>query len=147
MNLKEQLMNDMKAAMKEKDIVRKNAIQMVRASILNYEKNHQVQLDDDGVINVISKEVKKRKDSLVEIEKSNREDLICDMKREINILLSYLPKQLTDEELKKVVIEVIEKTNASSMKDMGKVMGVIAPIINGRADNGRVSKIAKEILK
>ncbi|NLK98867.1 MAG: GatB/YqeY domain-containing protein [Epulopiscium sp.] len=147
MSLKARLLEDMKAAMKEKDNVRKNAIQMVRAAILQVEKDQKIELDDEGIIEVIAKECKKRNDSLVEIEKSDRQDLIDDLKREITILKSYLPEQLSDEELEKIVAEVILEVGASSMKDMGKVMGAVIPKVKGRADNGRISAIAKEKLK
>ncbi|NLM14073.1 MAG: GatB/YqeY domain-containing protein [Epulopiscium sp.] len=147
MSLKAKLMEDMKAAMKEKDTIRKNAIQMVRAAILQVEKDQKIELDDEGIIEVIAKEYKKRNDALVEIEKSDRQDLIDDLKREISILKSYLPEQLSDEELEKIVDEVILEVGASSMKDMGKVMGAIIPKVKGRADNGRISAIAREKLK
>lgn len=147
MSLKAKLMEDMKAAMKEKDTIRKNAIQMVRAAILQVEKDQKIELDDEGIIEVIAKEYKKRNDALVEIEKSDRQDLIDDLKREISILKSYLPEQLSDEELEKIVDEVILEVGASSMKDMGKVMGAVIPKVKGRADNGRISAIAKEKLK
>jgi hypothetical protein len=147
MSLKAKLLEDMKAAMKEKDSVRKNAIQMIRAAILQVEKDQKIELDDEGVIEVIAKEYKKRNDALSEIEKSDRQDLIDDLKREISILQAYLPEQLSDEELEKIVAEVILEVGASSMKDMGKVMGAVIPKVKGRADNGRISAIAKEKLK
>ena len=147
MSLKAKLLEDIKAAMKEKDSVRKNAIQMIRAAILQVEKDQKIELDDEGVIEVIAKEYKKRNDALSEIEKSDRQDLIDDLKREISILQAYLPEQLSDEELEKIVAEVILEVGASSMKDMGKVMGAVIPKVKGRADNGRISAIAREKLK
>ncbi|WP_058486946.1 GatB/YqeY domain-containing protein [Defluviitalea phaphyphila] len=146
MSLKAKLMEDMKAAMKEKDTIRKNAIQMVRAAILQVEKDKRIELNDEDIISVIGKEVKKRKDALSEIEKSNRQDMIDDLKREIDILMNYLPEQLSDEELEKIIDEVILEVGASSMKDMGKVMGAIAPKVKGRADNRRISVIVKQKL-
>lgn len=147
MSLKAKLMEDMKAAMKEKDTVRKNAIQMVRAAILQVEKDQKIELNEEDIIGVISKEVKKRKDALSEIEKSDRQDMINDLKREIDILMNYLPEQLSDEELEKIVAEVILEVGASSMKDMGKVMGAITSKVKGRADNGRISKLVKAKLQ
>lgn len=147
MSLKAKLMEDMKAAMKEKDTVRKNAIQMVRAAILQVEKDQRIELNDDDINEVILKEVKKRKDSLSEIENSNRQDIIEDLKREISLLMSYLPKQLSDDELEKLINEVISDIGASTMKDMGKVMGAIQPKVKGRADNKRISTIVKRKLK
>ena len=145
-SLKETLANDLKCAMKEKDVIRKNTVQMVRSAILQYEKDNLKELDDDGVLDIIAKELKKRRDVLPEYEKSNREDLIDGIKREIEILLSYLPKQLTEEELEKIVKEAVSKTNASSLKDMGKIMQEVMPKVKGRADGKMINEIAKRLL-
>ena len=96
MSLKETLLQDLKAAMKDKDTIRKNTIQLVRAGVLQIEKDNHVELDDDGVLDVIAKELKKRRDSLPEFEKSGRTDLIDNLNKEIEVLLGYLPEQLTD---------------------------------------------------
>jgi uncharacterized protein YqeY len=146
MSLKAQLLTDMKEAMKAKDTLRKNAIQMVRAAVLQIEKDQQIELNDDDIIDVIARELKKRRASLSEFEKSGRQDLIDELKREIEVLIQYLPKQLSDEELEKIVAETISEVGATSMKDMGKVMSTIGPKVKGRADNGRISAIAKRIL-
>ncbi len=148
MSLKEQLQDDLKIAMKDKDIVRKNAVQMLKASVLNYEKDNLTSLDndDDAVLDIIAKELKKRKSSLVEYEKSDREDLINDLKQEIEIIAQYLPEQLSDDELKKIVEETINEVNATSMKEMGKVIGLIIPKVKGKAGNDRVSQMVKELL-
>lgn len=146
MSLKEQLALDLKAAMKDKDVARKKAVQMVRAAILQKEKDDKVVLDDDGVIAVIAKEVKTRKDVLPEYQKSGRDDLIADLEKEINVLMDYLPPQLTTEELTDIVKEAIQKTEASSMKDMGKIMAYVMPKIQGRADGKAVNAIVKELL-
>lgn len=145
-SLKETLANDLKCAMKEKDVIRKNTVQMVRSAILQYEKDNLKELDDDGVLDIIAKELKKRRDVLPEYEKSNREDLIDGIKREIEILLSYLPKQLTEEELEEIVKEAVSKTNASSLKDMGKIMQEVMPKVKGRADGKMINEIAKRLL-
>ena len=108
MSLKEQLAQDLKASMKDKDVIRKNAVQSVRAAVLQVEKDSKVTLDDDGVVGVIAKEVKKRKDVLPDYEKSGREDLIADLKKEIEVLTGYLPSQLTQEELDGIVKEAID---------------------------------------
>lgn len=107
--LKEKLLEDLKNCMKDKNVVRKNVIQMVRAAILQVEKDNGITLDDNQIIDIIAKESKKRKDSLVDYEKSGREDLINELKEEINILAEYLPKQLSMEEVEKIVKEVIEE--------------------------------------
>lgn len=146
MSLKEQLLEDLKEAMKQKEAVRKNAIQMARAAILQVEKDKQITLDDDGVTDVIAKEVKKRKDVLPEYEKSGREDLIRDLNIEIETLMKYLPQQLTEEELEAIVRQTVEETGASSPRDMGKVMQAVMPKVKGRADGKMVNAIVKKIL-
>ena len=146
MSLKETLLQDLKVAMKEKDTIRKNTIQLVRAGVLQIEKDNHVELDDEGVLDVVAKELKKRRDSLPEFEKSGRTDLIDNLNKEIEVLLGYLPEQLTEDEIKKIVEETIAETGASSIKDMGKVMGAVSPKVKGRADNRVVSGYVKELL-
>lgn len=144
--LKEQLANDLKDAMKAKDEIKKNAVQMVRAGVLQVEKDKKITLDDEGIIEVIAKEVKKRKDVLPDFEKAGRADLIEATQREIEILTKYLPSQLTEEELDKIVSETVSETGASSMKDMGKVMSVLMPKVKGRADGKTVNELVKKHL-
>lgn len=146
MSLKEVLAADLKTAMKEKDLIRKNTVQMVRSAILQFEKDNLKELDEDGVLEIIAKELKKRRDVLPEYEKSGRDDLISDIKREIDVLLAYLPAQLTDEELKEIVEKAINEVGATSMKDMGKIMGKVMPETKGRADGKRINEIVKQIL-
>ncbi|MBQ9757233.1 MAG: GatB/YqeY domain-containing protein [Clostridia bacterium] len=146
MALKETLMQDLKDAMKEKDTIRKNTVQMIRSAILQFEKDNLTELDEEGVLEVIAKELKKRRDVLPEYEKSGREDLIGDIKREIEILLTYLPKQLTREELEEIVADAISETGAASMRDIGKIMAAVMPKVKGRADGKMINEIAKEKL-
>ena len=146
MSLKETLLQDLKAAMKDKDSHRKNTNQLVRAGVLQIEKDNHVELDDDGVLDVIAKELKKRRDSLPEFEKSGRTDLIDNLNKEIEVLLGYLPEQLTEDEIQKIVEETIAETGASTMKDMGKVMGAVSSKVKGRADNRVVSGYVKKLL-
>ena len=146
MSLKEQLMDDLKAAMKDKDTVRKNAVQMVRASVLQVEKDNKITLDDEGVIEVVAKEVKKRKDVLPEYEKSGRQELIGELNREIEVLMVYLPAQMSDEEVEALVIEAISQTEAKTMKDIGKVMAVIMPKTKGKADGKVINQFVKKHL-
>ncbi|MBR2476623.1 MAG: GatB/YqeY domain-containing protein [Clostridia bacterium] len=146
MSLKEQLAQDLKESMKDKDTIRKNAVQSVRAAVLQVEKDSKTTLDDDGVIGVIAKEVKKRKDVLPEYEKSGRDELIAELKREIEVLTGYLPSQLTQEELDGIVKEAIDRLGATSMKDMGKIMADVMPKITGRADGGAVNVTVKKLL-
>ena len=147
MSLKDKLLEDMKEAMKEKDTIRKNTVQLIRSGILQIEKDKKVELDDEGVLDVIAKELKKRRDSLPDFEKSGRLDLIADLNREIEILLGYLPEQLSAEEIEKIVDETIVAVGASSIKDMGKVMGAVTPKVKGRADNKIVSEFVKQKLQ
>ena len=144
--LKEKLLEDLKNCMKEKNIVRKNVIQMVRAAILQVEKDKQVTLDDNQIIDIIAKESKKRKDSLADYEKSGREDLINEIKEEIEILAEYLPKQLSMEEVKAIVKEVIEAEGATSMKDMGKVMKAAKEKIGAASDGRTINEAVKKML-
>ncbi|MBO4941268.1 MAG: GatB/YqeY domain-containing protein [Clostridia bacterium] len=146
MALKETLMQDLKDAMKEKNTIRKNTVQMIRSAILQFEKDNLTELDEEGVLEVIAKELKKRRDVLPEYEKSGRDDLISDIKREIEILLAYLPAQLTREELEEIVIAAISETGAASMRDIGKIMAIVMPKVKGRADGKMINEIAKEKL-
>ena len=144
--LKEKLLEDLKNSMKEKNVVRKNVIQMVRAAILQVEKDKQITLDDNQIIDIIAKESKKRKDSLADYEKSGREDLINEIKEEIEILAEYLPKQLSIEKKKKVVKEVIAEVGATSMKDMGKVMKAAKEKIGAASDGKTINEVVKKLL-
>src|SRR3954454_2699682 len=99
MSLKDRLLEDMKVAMRDKDVISKNTIQMTRSAVLQVEKDNRVTLDDDGIIDILAKEVKKRRDSLPDYEKAERQDLVDNIKAEIEVLLKYLPQQLTEEEL------------------------------------------------
>ena len=144
--LKEKLLEDLKNCMKDKNVVRKNVVQMVRAAILQVEKDKQITLDDNQIIEIIAKESKKRKDSLVDYEKSGREDLINEIKEEISVLAEYLPKQLSTEEVEKIVAEVIKEENATSMKDMGKVMKAAKEKIGAASDGKTINEAVKKLL-
>ena len=144
--LKEKLLEDMKVSMREKNNIRKNVIQMVRAAILQVEKDKQVELNDEQIIDVIAKESKKRKDSLPDFEKSGREDLIAQVKEEIEILAEYLPKPLSREELEKIVEEVISAVGATSIKEMGIVMKNVKEKVGAAADGKTINEIVKEKL-
>jgi uncharacterized protein YqeY len=146
MSLKERLQEDWKHAMKSKESFKAGVISMARAAILQSEKNGGVPLDDEQVIAVVSKEVKQRKEAIVEFEKGNRPDLVEQANKEIEILLDYLPQQLTEDEIHEIVREAIIEVGANSIKEMGKVMAVIQPRVKGRADGKIVSQIVKEQL-
>ena len=146
MSLKDQLFSDFKEAMKSKDTLRKNTIQSVRTAALQMEKDQKVTLTEEDYIAVVANQVKKRNAALPEFEKSGREDLINELKSEIEILMTYLPKQLTEEEVRQVVEKTIEDLGATSMKDMGKVMGQLSKELSGKADNKLVSQLVKSVL-
>ena len=144
--IKEKLMNDLKEAMKDKNLIRKNTVQMVRAAILQVEKDKQIELTETQIIEIIAKEAKKRKDAALEFEKSGREDLIEQNNAEIAILTEYLPKQLTAEEVESIVSEVINEVGATSMKDMGMVMKTAKEKIGASADGKTISDAVKKLL-
>ena len=145
--LKEKLLNDLKDAMKEKDDVKKNTVQMVRAAILQIEKDKGIEVSDEQIIDIFAKESKKRKDAAIDFEKSGREDLIAQNTKELEILSTYLPKQLSKEEIKEIVSKVIEKVGATSMKDMGAVMKEAKTEIGAAADGKTINEVVKELLK
>jgi len=144
--LKEKLLEDLKAAMKDKNLVRKNTIQMIRAAILQVEKDKQIELTEEQVVEIIAKEAKKRKDAAVDFETSGREELITQNKEEIAILTEYLPKQLTVEEIEEVVRAIIAETGATSMKEMGIVMKKAKEQVGASADGKTVSDVVKKLL-
>ncbi len=146
MTLKDKLAEDLKFSMKSKDTIRKNTVQGIRAAVLQVEKDNKVTLDDDGVIEVIAKELKKRRDVLPDYEKSGRDDLIGELKKEIEVLVGYLPSQLTKEELDEIVKKSIETVGATSIKDMGKIMADVLPKVKGRADGKMVNEIVRTYL-
>ena len=144
--LKEKLLEDLKEAMKDKNLVRKNTIQMIRAAILQVEKDKQIELTEDQVIEIIAKEAKKRKDAAADFESSGREDLIAQNNEEISILSEYLPKQLSVEEIENIVKEVITEVGATSTKDMGVVMKKSKEKIGAAADGKTISEVVKKLL-
>lgn len=144
--LKEKLMEDLKKSMKEKSEIRKNTVQMVRAGILQIEKDKGIEVEDEKILEIIAKEVKIKKDALADFEKAGRQDLIEQTNEEISVLQEYLPKQLTKEELKEKITEVIAKVGATSIKDMGIVMKVAKQAIGTAADGKSINEIVKELL-
>ena len=144
--LKEKLMEDLKESMKTKDTVRKNAVQMVRASILQIEKDKGIEVEDEKIIDIIAKEVKTKKDALKDFEKAERQDLIDLTNREIEILQEYLPKQLSRDEVKAEVQKIISEIGATSMKDMGMVMKEAKSKMGASADGKTINEVAKELI-
>ena len=144
--LKEKLLDDLKIAMKEKDTIRKNVVQMMRAAILQVEKDKQIELEDNQILEIIAKEAKKRKDSIPDYEKSGRQDLLENINKELEIIAGYLPKQLTKEEIKEKLLVIIQETGAQTIKDMGKVMKAAKEQMGATADGKTINEIVKELL-
>lgn len=146
MTIKEQLMVDLKEAMKQKQGLRKSVITMLRAAIKQIEVDQRKELNDDEVIDIVATQVKQKRSVIDEFLKGGRDDLADEAKEEIAVLEKYLPEQLSEEELKAIISEVITEVGAASMKDMGKVMGMVNPKVKGRADGKTVSQIVKSFL-
>lgn len=146
MTLKEQLLTDLKSAMKSKDKVAKDTVTMIRAAVLQKEKDTKTELDDNEILDIIAKQHKQRKDALADFVKAGRDDLIETTNQEIAIIKKYLPEQLSREEIEKIVDETIEEVGATSMKEMGKVMGKLMPKVKGVADGKVVNEIVREKL-
>ena len=143
---KEKLLEDLKTAMKDKNVIKKNTVQMVRAAILQVEKDKQIELNDDQILEVIAKEFKKRNDSLADYEKSGREDLINQIKEEMAVLEEYLPKKLSEEELTEKVKEIVAEVGATSMKDMGIIMKTAKERLGVTADGKMINEVVKKLL-
>ncbi len=146
MALKEQLMADLKTAMKEKDTIKKNVVTMIRAAILQYEKDTKTELDEEGITDIVAKQLKQRKDALKDFESAARDDLIEQTKKEIELITAYLPEQLSKEDLSKIVKEAVERLGVTDLKQMGKIMGDVMPKVKGRADGKAINEIVKELL-
>lgn len=164
MLIKEKITTDLKKALKEKLSAEISTLRMLQAALLNKEKEKRAklakekeeikeeelakesQLTDDEIIDVISSEIKKRKEAIEGFEKGERQDLVEKEKKEVEILEKYLPEQLSEEEIKKLAKEAISKVGDSGPQDMGKVMGELMPKVKGKAEGGLVSKLVKELL-
>jgi uncharacterized protein YqeY len=146
MSIKQTISEDMKTLMRAKDTARLGAVRLLQASIKQKEVDERIELTDDQVLSVIQKMLKQRKDSIEAYQKANRQDLIDQELLEIDVLTKYMPEPLSDAEVSKIIDNVIAEVNATDMKDMGKVVGVLKSQISGRADMGQVSKIVREKL-
>jgi len=144
--MKEELMKALKEAMQKKDVLKKDTITMLRAAILQVEKDTQKELSEVEMGAIVAKEIKKRNESIPEYEKGGREDLVEQLKKEIEILSIYAPKQLTEQEIISIVEEAINVVGAAGPKDMGRVMGAIKDKTAGKADGKVVSDIVKSKL-
>ena len=148
MSLKDRLLNDFKESMKAKDEIRKNTVNLARAAIKQYEVDHRVELDDQDIIVILTKQVKMRKDALSDFEKAGRTDLLDAYNREIEILMEYLPKQLSTEDITEIVKATAAELGIEGGKqNMGKLMGAVMPKVKGVADGNAVRKIIEGFLQ
>lgn len=147
MSLKERLFTELKDSMRNKDQLRKNVITMIRADIKQIEVDKRIEPTEEDIIEIISRHAKQRRDSIKEFEKGGRDDLVEQAKQEISVLMEYLPKQLSKEEIEIIVKEVIADIGASSMKDMGKTMAAVMPKLKGKADGNIINQIVKTNLQ
>lgn len=147
MNLSERLTDDMKQAMKSQDKFKLTTIRMMRAAVKNLEIEHRRPLEDNEVLDILSREIKIRKDSLQEFKKAGRDDLVTGLAAEIEIISEYLPEQLTEEEIQEIVRQTIHELGASSKADMGKVMSALMPKTKGRADGKLVNQAVQQFLQ
>jgi|TARA_B100001179_G_scaffold227470_1_gene210045 hypothetical protein len=145
--LRETLDSDLKDAMRNKEALRRTVLRTMLSEIRNAEINSQTTLDDEGIISVLTKQVQQRKDSVEAYIAANRQDLVDKETEEINIISVYLPDQLPPEEIEGIIKAAILETGASSLSDMGKVMGFVMPQVRGRADGKIVNTIVTEILR
>ena len=132
--------------MKEKDVIMKNTIQMIRAAILQTEKDKQTELDDNAILEIISKQVKQKNDALEQFEKADRQDLVEQTKLEINILKEYLPKQLSREEVEQIVVDLSRTLGISDMKGMGTLIKSAKAKIGAGSDGKTISEVVKKVL-
>ncbi|MCI5967344.1 MAG: GatB/YqeY domain-containing protein [Tenericutes bacterium] len=146
MNLVQELDKEIIEAMKAKDSVRLATLRGVKGAIKLQSIDHKKEINDELLIDVVSKEIKSRNESIKEFEKGNRQDLIDKTKEEIDILSKYLPEQLSEDEIITIINQVFEEVKPSGIKDMGKVMGKVTPLVKGKADMGLVSSLIKEKL-
>jgi uncharacterized protein YqeY len=146
MSLKARITEDMKAAMRSGEKDRLSCIRMLQAGIKQREVDERIELDDTQVLSVIDKMIKQRRESVTQFEAGQRADLVAKESAEIAVLSGYLPAQLNDTDLDAMIREVIAATGAATMKDMGKVMGLLKPKVQGRTDMGALSARIKSVL-
>lgn len=146
MNLKEKLDQDMKAALKNKESLKLSVIRMAKAAIKNTEIDKRRELNHEEVLEVLSREVKKRKEAIEEFKKGNRQDLVSKEENELKILMDYLPSQLSEEEIRGLLQEALSSFDPQEKIDLGKIMAKVMPQIKGRADGRLVNQVARELL-
>ncbi len=146
MSLEKKLMEDLKVSMKNKDTIRKNTITLVRSAIKQIEIDERREVPEEEIIEIISKQLKEKRNVIGDFEKGDRQDLVDLTNQEIDILLKYLPEQLTEEDVEQIIVDTIEEVGATSMKDIGLVMKNVMPKVKGKTDGNIVSKIVKKRL-
>lgn len=146
MSLKDRLNADLKDAMKSKDTARRDVIRSLQAAIKQVEVDKQTQLDDDAILSVLQSEIKKRRESIEAFESGGRDADAETERQGLAIVETYMPAQLSREEIKAIAETVIAETGASSMKDMGQVMGIIMARVKGQADGRQVNEVVRELL-
>lgn len=146
MSLKAQISEDMKTAMRAKDMQKLGVIRLLQAAIKQREVDERIELDDDAVIAAIEKMLKQRRDSIAAFEGANRHDLADQEKFEVTVLQAYLPAQLSEDEINAIIAKVVAETGAAGAKDMGKVVGAVKPLVAGKADMAKVSGLIKAAL-
>ncbi len=145
--LKEKIQSDLKNAMKARNAVKVRTLRMVIAAVKNFEVDKMGDATDEEVVEVIQKEAKKRREAMEEYEKAGRRDLVESEREELEVLMGYLPKQMSEEEIRSLALEIIRELGASSPNDFGKVMKVIMPRVKGRANGKIVNRIVRELLE
>jgi len=146
MNLRERINQDLKEAMKAKDVKKRDALRLLTSAFKQIEVDERKELSDNDIIKIIQKQVKSRNDSIAQYKAANRDDLMQIELDEIAFYEIYLPAQLNDDELSSAIKEIIQKTSATSMKDMGKVMGIASKELGAKADGKRISECVKNLL-
>tara|TARA_Y100001960_G_C14639139_1_gene809902 strand:- start:22 stop:465 length:444 start_codon:yes stop_codon:yes gene_type:complete len=146
LSLLDTINQDLKAAMLSKDVVARDTLRMLISDIKKFEIDERVEADDAKISTLINKNVKQRRDSIEQFKNGGRDDLVANEQNQLNVILKYLPKQLSEEEIKSLIQEGISAVSAESMQDMGKLMGHLKPQFEGKADMSVVSKLVKELL-
>ena len=146
MSLKEQIKNDIKNAMRAKENHKRDTLRNIQAAIKQIEVDQRIEVDDAMVEKILMKYAKQREDAIVQFKEAGRDDLVAKDEMELALVMSYLPEPMSDEELENILKEVIATTGATSMKDMGKVMGAAKSTVGSRADGGRINQAVKKLL-
>ena len=146
MSLKDKLTDDLKVAMKAQDKIRKSAITMLRAAVKQVEVDTRAEVSDDEILDIIVKQVKQKNNAIEDFKNGGREDLVELTKSEIDVLMAYMPAQLSDDELTVIVKDAIAQVGATTIKDMGKVIGIVSGKTKGQAESKRIADIVKKTL-